>query len=244
VGPQEPAERARVAFADLPEHPAAGLVHEVVAVAEQGAAEGERVAEVPAPDERERRHDRDPPPPKAAGGGEAAKHAARATHEVLAEEARGGEVHEIPVVEAVERAEVEAGDACAAGRGGAAGLAVPRGEGEEALLVPRGGEKAPQLGVGQEGGLLRDGADAGDADAEEAVGVAVAPGGGLEEAAELRRAAGVREPAELPAEAGEGEARGQSGLSSLRFSRATSSAWRSMTRWKWKVALSVMPRRW
>jgi hypothetical protein len=140
--PQEAPKCAWVALADLPQHPTAGFVDEVMAIPKQRTTEAERIVEIAAPNEGKGRDHRHAATPQRRGRSQPVEEVARTVHEPLAEEGRGGQVHEIPVIESVECAEIEACDPCATDRGGPSDLALPCGEGEKSLLMPGGFEKA------------------------------------------------------------------------------------------------------
>ena len=60
---EEALERSAIAVADLAEHPADGLVDQILAIGKQPLRDRERVGELALPDVRERRDDRNAPLP-------------------------------------------------------------------------------------------------------------------------------------------------------------------------------------
>lgn len=180
---EEAAKGGRVLLAAFAQHPADGLVHQVVRMPERGDALAERLVEFTPPDECECGDYGDPVLPERRATRQPVEKAARTIEQMPADKRRRGKVDEVPVVHAVlcRRGEVEAVDRRPFAFGRAS---EPFDEQEErafAGFVPRRGEQRLDRRVVRVQVRLRDSPDLRDHHAEEPVPFAVFAGAGLEE---------------------------------------------------------------
>ena len=94
------AQACHVALAGLAQHPAHGLVHQVMGVVHQQNGEAEGVVQVVVFYEGVGRYHGYAVVPKQGAGGQPVEHVARLVDEICADNLRRGEVNEVPVVDA------------------------------------------------------------------------------------------------------------------------------------------------
>jgi hypothetical protein len=104
---------APIFFADLPQHPADGLVDKIARIIQEQVCESKRIFEIAAIDERERRENGDASFPEILRAGELVQNPAIAIDEIDSDDARRAEIHEIPIIDPFRVFEVGAVDALA-----------------------------------------------------------------------------------------------------------------------------------
>ena len=189
---EEPSQGGAVTLAGLSQHPADGLVDQVVLVGQQQVRDAERVVEIALPDEVQRRHDRDTPLPQHMRLREAPKRCATAILKVSAHDLRRGQIDEVPVVDERGAVEIQLVNPGASGRVGASKRLDQQHQRQRTLLVNARAQERPDLRQRKIAAFAADGAQRGNPDADEDVARAVFAGAGLEESLEDRRTLGIR----------------------------------------------------
>jgi len=194
---EEPAQQLGVdPLADLAQHPADGLVNEVVLVVQEALRQPKGRPRIALLDVPEGREHRDPPVPHRGRGGELVKELG-ALGRALGKQVLGGGVDQVPVVHPLAPREVQVGDRLTLRRVRPLEALDQDRERHEAVLVDRALQEA--LAVGQRGVAVpaRHAPLLGDRDAEEAVALAVAARLGAEEALRVGGALGIGERSQL-----------------------------------------------
>ena len=194
---EEAAQLCFIPLADLPQHPAHGLVDQIMFIAQQAPRDAQRIAELVLPDVMQGGRHRNASLPETGRAAQRVEQLARSPRQVRSQDQVRGTVDEVPVVHPLQVVQVQLGDARALAYIALPEIVHENHQCQQSRLMPWRLQQRAHLRQRQIGMLAGQHTHLRHRQAEESISLSVLAGRSAEESQRLASARGAADAAQL-----------------------------------------------